>query len=126
MGVSQGGETVRLVRLVPVPTVHTTELDAPVKILWARVILRAIYDYVILKDAKKLKDKRDFACVKKWLFEPSDLNNSFENLCRILGWPTDLLRNKILTMTREDVKKLEFREREQISLTKALDNNGDS
>jgi hypothetical protein len=108
-----GGESIRLVRLVPTTKQHTPELDSPMKILWARVILRALYDYVIWKDSDKLKDRRDFQTVKKWLFEPSALGNSLENLCRLLGWPTHLIREKALTMTREDVKKMEFREREQ-------------
>lgn len=114
-----GGVSVRLVRLVPTTKQHTPELDSPMKILWARVILRALYDYVIWKDSDKMKDRRDFQTVKKWLFEPSTLGNSFENLCRLLNWPAGLIREKALTMTREDVKKMEFREREQ-SL-KALD-----
>lgn len=108
-----GGESIRLVRLVPATKQYCSELDSPAKILWARVILRALYDYVIWKDSTKLKDRRDFHSVKRWLFEPSTLGNSLENLCRLLNWPVDLIREKALTMTREDVKKMEFREREQ-------------
>lgn len=114
-----GGESIRLVRLVPITKQYTPELDSPMRVLWARVILRALYDYVIWKDSTKLKDRRDFQCVKRWIFEPSTLGNSFENLCRLLNWPAGLIREKALTMTREDVKKMEFREREHT--LKALD-----
>lgn len=109
-----------LVRLVPIAKPYNPERDNPVKILWARVILRALYDYVILKDAKKLKDRRDFSTVQDWLFEPSNLGNSLDNLCRLLNWPADLIREKARTMTRDDVKKMEFREREHPPL-KAMD-----
>lgn len=105
-------QALHLVRLVPVSSPYIPELDNPVKILWARVVLRAIYDYVILKDAKKLKDRREFDTVRKWLFEPSNLGNGLENLCRLLNWPVGLIREKALGMTRDDVKKMEFRERE--------------
>lgn len=106
-------EPIRLVRLIPVTSSYTSEIDGPVKILWARVILRAIYDYVILKDSTRLKDKREFISVKRWLFEPSNLGNGLENLCIFLKWPAGLIREKALTMTRDDVKKMEFRDRDQ-------------
>ena len=104
--------TVQLIRLVPHPTPHLREHCDPVRVLWARVIVRAIYDYVKLKDAKKLSDRREFESVKKWLFEPSSLTNGLENLCRILNLPVNVIRQKALTMTSKEVRKLEFRERE--------------
>ena len=121
-GGSEEGTSVRLVRLEPVTRPYHAEYSSPPKILWARVILRSLYDYVIWKDSKKLKDRRDFECVRKWLFEPSELGNGLDNLCRVLNWPADSIREKARTMTRDDVKKMEFREREQ-SL-KVSDANG--
>lgn len=104
---------IELVRLIPVEQAYLSEIVNPVKTLWARVIIRALYDYVNLKDSSKLKDRREFETVRKWLLEPSDLSNGLENLCRFLNWPVGMLRARVLAMTRDDVKKMEFREREQ-------------
>jgi hypothetical protein len=64
------------------------------------------------KDAKELKFRKYAQEAGKWLFETSFLTNGFENICRELDLNTEWVRRYARKLTKEDVKKLEFKERE--------------
>jgi len=99
-----------LVTLVPAARAYSSEFYDPVRVLWAQVLKRALFDYVILKKSTKLKDKRDFASAEQWLFSP---HVGLIDACRVFGWPLQRLRERALSMTRSDIRKMEFRERDQ-------------
>ncbi len=93
---------------------YNSELILPYKVLWAKVIIRAAYDYALWKDSNDIRLRRFAEDAAKWLFEPSDseLELSFENICFAFDFPIEKIRKKTRSLTREDVKKLEFRERQ--------------
>jgi hypothetical protein len=92
---------------------YNTELSLPYRILWAKVIVRAAYDYALWKDSPDIRLRRFAEDAARWLFEPNpNLELSFENICFAFDFPVEKIRQKTRTLTREDVKKLEFRERQ--------------
>lgn len=114
-------------RSVSTSTTYSPELVIPYKVLWAKVIIRATYDYALWKDSPDIRLRRFADDAAKWLFEPSDpdLDLSFENICAAFDFPIEKIRKRTRTLTREDVKKLEFRERERRSEVEEL-SDGDS
>lgn len=90
---------------------------APYRLLWVKVIIRAAYDYALWKDSKDLRHRKFAEDARKWLFEPSDLENSLEHLCELWGLPLGKIRHFASNLTKEDVKKLEFKERQGRDLT---------
>lgn len=101
-------------RSVAISTTYSTELTLPYRILWAKVIVRAAYDYALWKDSSDIRLRRFADDAARWLFESPDpdLELSFENICFAFDFPVEKIRKKTRTLTREDVKKLEFRERQ--------------
>lgn len=91
---------------------YNAERYLPYRILWAKVIVRAAYDYALWKDSSDLRLRKFAQDAEHWLFEPSDLELSFENICFAYDFPVERIRRKTRTLTRDDVKKLEFRERQ--------------
>lgn len=106
--------------VVPVPTggMQHEESFHSYRALWARVIIKAICDYVIWEGCRTLKEKRDRKNVERWLFEN---NTGLGGICEQLGWPIDMVRERARTMTRDEVRKIEHREREPVRL--ATDGN---
>ena len=91
---------------------YNSERYLPYRILWAKVIVRAAYDYALWKDSKDMRLRKFAQDAEHWLFDPSDLDLSFENICFAYDFPVERIRRKTRTLTRDDVKKLEFRERQ--------------
>lgn len=83
----------------------------PYRLLWLKVIIRAAYDYALWKDLQDLRHRKFAEDARKWLFEPSNLEFSFTSLCAKFCFPVTRLREFAKNLTKEDVKKLEFRER---------------
>lgn len=81
------------------------------RVLWAKVIIRAAYDYALWKDSKDMRLKKFAQDAERWLFESSSLELSFENICFAYDFPIERIRARSRTLTKNDVKKLEFRER---------------
>lgn len=105
----------QLPRIIPIivdPPACTAERYMPYRILWAKVIVRAAYDYALWKDAKDLRLRKFAEDAERWLFESSDLELSFENICFAFDFPVGHIRQRTKILTRDDVKKLEFRERQ--------------
>lgn len=96
----------------PASISHNAERYLPYRILWAKVIIRATYDYALWKESPDSRLRKFAQDAEKWLFESSDLELSFENICFAFDFPVEKIRQKTRTLTRHDVKKLEFRERQ--------------
>lgn len=84
------------------------------RMVWAAVLRRAVFDYVLYKGvrAHSLEWKRAF----QYIFAdsvPGDTGLSFEEVCEIFNWDPDYLRRLTTKLTRDDIKKMEttqFRE----------------
>lgn len=115
-------------RPVSTSTTYNAELVLPYRILWAKVIVRAAYDYALWKDSPDIRLRRFAEDAERWLFERDDydLELSFENICFAFDFPVEKIRKKTRTLTREDVKKLEFRERQGRSELLGEISGGDS
>lgn len=90
---------------------YNPERYVPYRLLWAKVIIRAAFDYALWKESKDVRLKKCAEEAGRWLFEPSTLVNSFETICHMFDLPAELLRGYAKKLTREGVKKIEFRER---------------
>lgn len=102
-----------LVRLIPEEVPYSEGHYHSIRALWARVIVRAICDYVLLKEARDLKGKRDFRAVNRWIF---DENTGLKGICDLLGWQIEEVRSRALSMTRDEVRKIEHRDRDKPAL----------
>ena len=83
-----------------------------VRALWLKVILRAIFDWITYRDSTKLMQRKLAENAQSWLFKPNCLFNSFENICKYLDVDVDTVRDRASHMTRCDIAKIEFLERE--------------
>lgn len=81
------------------------------RLLWIKAIIRAAFDYALYRDHRDLKMRKFALDAERWLFEPSHLINSLENICHALDIDVDLVRGFSRRVTREQVKKMEFLER---------------
>lgn len=90
------------------------DLSHDTRMLWAAVLRRAVFDYVLYKGvrAHSLEWKRAFQYV--FSEEQSyEKGLSFEEVCDIFDWDADYLRRLTTKLTRDDIKKMEttqFRE----------------
>lgn len=85
---------------------------APYRLLWVKVIIRAAYDYALWKDSKDIRHRKFAEDAGKWLFDSSDLENSLSHLCELWNLPLEKIRHFAKNLSKEDVKKLEFKERQ--------------
>lgn len=92
-------------------TSYNPERYVPFKVLWAKVIIRAAYDYALWKDSKDIRLRKCAQEAEQWLFESSSLELGFENICFAFDFPIERIRSRTRVLTRDDVKKLEFLER---------------
>lgn len=100
--------------LVPTqPLVSLLERHVWIRLLWRKVIIRAIYDYVLWKDSISVRKRHDAQDAARWLFEPSDLNNSFEHICFYADVDMEKVRSWARRATKDQVRKLEHIERER-------------
>lgn len=79
-----------------------------VKMLWASVLRRAIFDYVLYRGvrSRSLDWKRAYQYV---FTEGAEYENgfSFEEVCAMFDWDPEYLRRLTTKLTRRDVKKME-------------------
>ena len=78
------------------------------RLLWASVLRRAVFDYVLYKGVRQhsLEWKRAY----QYVYSPGmkyENGFSFEEVCEIFNWDPDYLRRKIPLLTRADIKKME-------------------
>jgi len=84
------------------------------RMLWAAVLRRAVFDYVLYKGVRQhsLEWKHAF----RYIFtEGQEYDNglNFEEVCDLFNWDADYLRRLTTKLTRDDIKKMEttqFRE----------------
>ncbi len=87
------------------------ERYARLRALWVRVIVRAAYDVASHKDDKKVNCRKWAEDAERWLFSPSFLFNSFENICFMLSIDPEKFRSWAKNLTKDEVRKLEHMER---------------
>jgi len=83
--------------------------------LWMKVIIRAAFDWVSYRDSTKLDKLKDAESGYRWLFEDSELFNSFDTICQLVDLPVDKVRRWVSSLTKEHVAKIEHLERESVS-----------
>lgn len=98
-------------RRVPLSTCYNPERYVPYKVLWAKVIIRAAYDYALWRESKDMRLRKYAQDAERWIFESSNLALSFESICFAFDFPVERIRKRTRALTKYDVKKLEFRER---------------
>ena len=82
-----------------------------IRVLWLKVIQRAIYDWITYRDSTKLLQKKVAEGAREWLFEPNEMFNSFSNICHYLNISLESVRSRARKMTKADVAKIEYLER---------------
>lgn len=87
-------------------TTHRQGRCEPVRVLWAAVLQKAIFDYIKYKDSST--SRLDFRTAERFLF--SD-DGGLIDVCQALDWPLQAMRERAKAMTRSDIHKMEFRER---------------
>jgi hypothetical protein len=85
--------------------VGASEMSSEEKVLWACVLRRAIFDFVLYKGSgkHKLQWKKAYAFI--YGTEQSE-GLCFEEICALFGWEPDYLRRLAKSLTREDIKKI--------------------
>lgn len=104
----------------PSPT-YVAEHYWPIQALWARVLVKSICDYVVFKEATTLKGKREFKKVAWWLFGEE---TGFLSVCEAVGWPPAMVRKRALSMTKDEVRKIEHRDRDPVVLLREVSPDG--
>jgi hypothetical protein len=84
---------------------------AGVRALWIKVIIRAVFDWVAYRDSARLFQRKLAESAHTWLFRPSELFNSFENVCHMLDIDPEKVRRWAKTMSKDQVAKIEHLER---------------
>lgn len=84
---------------------------AGVRALWAKVIIRAMYDFVMYKDSDKLPLRRTADNASRWLFSKNESLNSLESVCGMLGISPNSVREKAINMPKSEVSKIEHIDR---------------
>ena len=87
---------------------YSKNLSYDEKMLWAAVLRRAVFDYVLYKGvrARALDWKRAYSYIFDIGLRYEDGVN-FEEVCEIFGWDPDYLRRLSTMLTRSDIKKME-------------------
>lgn len=116
------------------------ELLEGFKLIWYKVILRAVYDYVLYKESRNKSLRRLADNAEKWLFFPSleKVNiiehglkkstlmppfNSIDNLCLILDLDVGEIRKFAKKISRKDIRKIEFFQRSKYKPRKKKNEN---
>jgi hypothetical protein len=89
---------------------YLSEFEAE-RLLWFKVILRAIYDFVLYKNSKTPSLKRYGERASKWLFKNYTKNppfQSFQNICQELDLSTEAIRRLAEKLPRSKIIKIEF------------------
>jgi hypothetical protein len=76
--------------------------------LWAHVLRRAVFDYVLYKGVGK--HKLDWQRAYQYVFVPNQRyanGLSFEEVCDVFGWDPDYIRRLTKQLTRSDIKRME-------------------
>lgn len=107
----------------PLPS-YNAEHFWPIWALWARVIVKAVCDYANFREAKTLKGKREFVKVSSWIFGGEE--TGFLEVCEVVGWQPKMVRDRARAMTKDEVRKIEHRDRDPVLFLKGTASNGKS
>lgn len=86
----------------------TKDLPSNVKLLWAHVLRRAVFDYVLYKGVGK--KKMDWQRAYQYVFardQQYEDGFTFEEVCEMFGWDPDYLRRLTTKLNRADIKRME-------------------
>jgi hypothetical protein len=88
---------------------YASKKDVPneAKTLWAAVLRRAVFDYVLYKGVGQYSF--EWRNAHRFLFNPGvkyQNGFSFEEVCELFGWEPDYVRKLTLSLTRADIKKV--------------------
>jgi hypothetical protein len=78
------------------------------KMLWAAVLRRAVFDYVLYKGVRQHSLEWKRAC--QYIYTPGiryENGLSFEEVCVLFDWNSDYLRRLTSRLTKADIKKME-------------------
>lgn len=95
-----------------VPPAGPDDRYSGIRALWAKVIIRAIFDWVTYRDSPRLDHQKLADTARTWIFDESELFNSFDSLCKFLDVSPRHIRDRARQMTKEHVFKIEHRERD--------------
>lgn len=76
--------------------------------LWAHVLRRAVFDYVLYKGVGKHRLEWQRAC--QYIFSPGQKYSngiSFEEVCDVFGWDPGYIRRLTVQLMRSDIKRME-------------------
>jgi hypothetical protein len=82
-----------------------------IRILWIRVILRAMYDWISYRDSFDVQKLKWAQQAEEWLFKDSSLFNGLNNVCHLINITPSMVRLRACSMTKDDVVKMEHLER---------------
>ncbi len=96
----------------PSPAPAVEDRYVGVRALWIKVIIRAAFDWVSYRDSSNIRLKKLAESASTWLFQPSELFNSFEGVCKFVDLPPEKVRGWVQALTKEHVAKIEHLERD--------------
>jgi hypothetical protein len=80
--------------------------NVPERVLWASVLRRTVFDYVLYKGKAKFELK--WRKAHKFLFGMQDEDGvTFDEICCMFGWEPDYVRRIIRNLDKADMKMLE-------------------
>jgi len=92
---------------------YISEKYIPYRVLWVKVIIRAAYDCALWRDSTEFRFRKYAIDADRWFScESAILPNSFLRICEVLKLDPEMIRKCVKKLTRAQVKKLEFKERE--------------
>jgi hypothetical protein len=77
------------------------------KMLWASVLRRAVFDYVIYKGVRR--KRLDWMKAHQYIFSEGARHENgltFNEVCALFGWDPDYVRRLTHGMARSDIKRL--------------------
>lgn len=84
------------------------DIPPRMKLLWAAVLRRAVFDYVLYKGCGEFK--MEWQNAFNYIFsEEQEYENgfSFEEVCALFSWEPGYVRRLATKLTRSDIKRLE-------------------
>ena len=96
--------------LVPPPALADRYVG--IRVLWLKVIIRAVFDWVTYRDSNKLDKKKCADSAQNWLFNENELFNGLDNVCVILELSSERVRVWARSMSKDQVTKMEHLERD--------------
>lgn len=87
---------------------YARDLPYEERMLWASVLRRAVFDYVLYNGVRSRA--MDWTRAYQYVFAPGQRYENglgFEEVCELFGWDPDYLRRLTTMLTRADVKKME-------------------